>query len=69
MQLGISTYTYPWAVGVPGSEPPVPLTAPDLIARAGEHGIPIVQVGDNLPLHTLPASELAAYKTLADRLQ
>ncbi len=69
MQLGISTYTYPWAVGVPGSEPPVPLTAPDLIAQAGEQGIPIVQLGDNLPLHALPAPELAACKTLADRLQ
>jgi sugar phosphate isomerase/epimerase len=42
---------------------------PDLIARAERQGVPIVQIGDNLPLHTLPAQELAAYKTLADRAQ
>ena len=69
MQLGISTYTYPWAVGVPGSEPAVPLTVPNLITQAEEKGIFILQVGDNLPLHTLSASELAACKTLADQAQ
>ncbi len=69
MQLGISTYTYPWAVGVPGSEPAIPLTVTDLITRAGQQGVSIVQVGDNLPLHNLPAAELAACKTLADRTQ
>lgn len=69
MQLGISTYTYPWAVGVPGFAPPAPLTVPDLISRAGQQGLAILQVGDNLPLHTLPPQELVACKTLADRAQ
>jgi hypothetical protein len=41
----------------------------DLITRAGQQGVPIVQVGDNLPLHALPAPELAACKMLADRTQ
>ncbi len=59
MQLGISTYTYPWAVGIPGAMPSNPLTVSDLITRAQQRGVQILQIGDNLPLHTLSAHELA----------
>jgi sugar phosphate isomerase/epimerase len=45
------------------------LTVADLITRAGQQGVSIVQVGDNLPLHALTEQELAACKTLADRSQ
>jgi sugar phosphate isomerase/epimerase len=51
VRLGLSSYTYTWAVGVPGSEPDRPLTAEDLLERAAGLGVPVVQFADNLPLH------------------
>jgi sugar phosphate isomerase/epimerase len=53
MTLGLSTYAYPWAVGIPGYPPERPLTAFDLLDRAVALGVPAVQFGDNLPLHAL----------------
>ncbi|RDC62829.1 sugar phosphate isomerase/epimerase family protein [Adhaeribacter pallidiroseus] len=60
MQLGISTYTYGWAVGVPGNLPLKPITELDLIRKAQAFGLRLVQIGDNLPLHTLPEQRLQA---------
>lgn len=65
MQLGISTYTYPWATGIPGFMPDIPLTVPDLIRRAQQKGISLLQIGDNLPLHALAPSQLADVVALA----
>jgi sugar phosphate isomerase/epimerase len=51
VRIGLSSYTYTWAVGVPGSEPERPLCAEDLLERAAGLGVPVVQFADNLPLH------------------
>jgi len=53
VRLGLSSFTYTWAVGVPGSEPEQPLSAEDLLERAARLGVPVVQFADNLPLHAL----------------
>jgi len=58
MLLGLSTYTYTWAIGVPGSMPGNPLTAYGLINKASDKGIGIVQIADNLPLEKLSTDEL-----------
>jgi len=58
MRLGISSYTYTWAVGVPGHPPPHPLDAVGLLDKAAELGVDVVQIADNLPLHRLPPMEL-----------
>ena len=59
MRLGISSYTFVWAVGVPGyPAPPEPLTAFGLLDRAAELGVRVVQLADNLPLHRLSEREL-----------
>jgi 3-oxoisoapionate decarboxylase len=59
MRLGISSYTYVWAVGVEGFERPArPLTAFDLLAKAEELGVRVVQIADNLPLDRMPLAEL-----------
>jgi sugar phosphate isomerase/epimerase len=63
MRLGLSSYTYTWAVGVPGYPVAVPLTAMGLLDRAAALGVPVVQIADNLPLDTLDA---AALDTLAN---
>jgi sugar phosphate isomerase/epimerase len=58
MRLGISSYTFTWAVGVPGQEPDRPMSARGLLSKAAELGVGVVQIADNLPLHDLPAGEL-----------
>jgi 3-oxoisoapionate decarboxylase len=68
MRLGISSYTYTWAVGVPGHPPERPLDALDLLRRAAGLGVGVVQIADNLPLHTLPAHEVNALRQTADEL-
>ena len=52
MRLGISSYTYGWAVGTDGSRPPGALTAHDLIDRAAGFGVRVLQLCDNLPADT-----------------
>ena len=59
MQLGISTYTYGWAVGTPGNRPIQPLDDLALLDRAKSLGVRLVQVGDNWPLHELSANQVA----------
>ncbi|MDO1448655.1 TIM barrel protein [Rhodocytophaga aerolata] len=61
MQLGISTYTYGWAVGTPENRPSTYLTELDLLTKAEQVGVSLVQVGDNLPLHQLPAQSLRTF--------
>jgi sugar phosphate isomerase/epimerase len=58
MRLGVGSYTFVWAVGVPGYEqPPEPLTAAKLLDLAAELGVGLVQIADNLPLDRLTAAE------------
>src|SRR5665213_3286258 len=60
MPLGISSYTYPWRVGVPGyAAPPHPMTPLNLLDQAVALGVRLVQFADHTPLHR-PA-DAAAY--------
>jgi sugar phosphate isomerase/epimerase len=58
MEFGISTYTYTWIVGVPGSLPENPMTPYQLIDKTSENGLTLIQIADNLPLETRSQSEL-----------
>lgn len=58
MKLGLSSYTFGWAVGVRGFEPLHPLDEQGLLDKCGEHGVKLLQIGDNLPLHTLDEGRL-----------
>lgn len=58
MRLGISSYTYTWAIGVPGSIPDKPLGICGLIEKAESSGISLIQIADNLPLEKLTHFEL-----------
>jgi sugar phosphate isomerase/epimerase len=58
MRLGIGSYTYTWAAGVPGSPPARPLTALGLLEKAARLGVRVVQFCDNLSLARLPGDEL-----------
>lgn len=68
MKAGISSYTYTWAIGVPGSEPQKPMTALQLLEKGAELGVEVVQIADNLPLHELSEAELIKIKNVADDL-
>lgn len=70
MRLGISSYTFVWAAGVPGyPAPPQPLTIQALLNKAREFGVRVVQIADNLPLDRLSDPELDALLTRAQDMQ
>ncbi len=69
MKLGISSYTFPWAIGVPGHLPESPLSALGLLNKAKELGVRVVQFADNLPLDSLPDSELEDVTARANESQ
>ena len=58
MQPGISSYTYTWAVGVPGSLPEKPLSAFGLIDKAHLSGLNLVQIADNMPLENWTETQI-----------
>lgn len=58
MDLGISSYSFPWAAGVAGLKPVHPMSAQDLLRLAMVYEVKFVQFGDNLPLHELSQQEL-----------
>lgn len=69
MRLGISSWTYPWAIGVAGFPPPShPLRLADLLERAALLKVGVVQVADNLALHNLDPAELRDARQQASSL-
>jgi len=66
MQLGVSSYAFGWAVGVPGHLPPQPFDENDLLAFARAQGLSLIQFGDHLPLHTFDETRLARLRSAAD---
>lgn len=58
-RFGISSWSYPWSIGVAkGPQPPVKMSAIELLYKAKEHGVRLVQIADNLPLEKLSDNEL-----------
>jgi len=58
MALGVSSYTWTWAVGIKGYMPKNPLSAQDLIKKAKSLGVNILQIADNPVLHEMSNNEL-----------
>jgi sugar phosphate isomerase/epimerase len=65
MKLGIGSYTYMWSIGVPGAEPTSPMSALDLLRKARDFAVKVVQYGPNLSLLDLPEPEVAEIIRLA----
>lgn len=61
MQLGLSSFAFGWAIAAHGS---ASFTADTLLDFAVAHKVPVIQFGDNLPLHSFTS---AALDTLARR--
>lgn len=68
MRLGVSSYTFPWAVGVPGYPPEAPLDARELLELAHRLGASAVQYCENLPLSGLSPAERARLRAQAAEL-
>ena len=67
MRLGIGSYAYAWAIGVPGYPPPPrPMRVVDLLDRAATLGVRVVQIADNMPLDRLTDAELDGLLRQAD---
>ena len=59
MKLGIGTYTFAWSIGVSGYPPPAhPIDALWLVKWASNVGVGLIQIADNMPLHTLSDGQL-----------
>jgi len=66
MRLGISSYAYTWAIGVPGYPVKAPMTPLQLLEKATDLGVSCVQIADNMPLHLLKPSELTEIEEQAN---
>ena len=66
MKLGISSFTFPWAIG--GIEPdyPVAMSAFELLERAHSLKADVLQIADNLPIGGLAEAELIKLKAQAN---
>lgn len=65
MELGVSSFAFGWAVGVPSDPPPVPMTELDVLAYARSRGLRLVQFGDHVPLHQFDSLRLEQLRTNA----
>ena len=68
MKLGISSYTYGWAVGTEGNRPARALSAAELLRRAAEFNVRVLQICDNLPEATYEEVSVDEIAALAKRL-
>ncbi|MBN2088341.1 sugar phosphate isomerase/epimerase [candidate division KSB1 bacterium] len=66
MRLGISSYAFTWAIGVPGYAVESPMSVFQLLEEAVKLNVTCVQIADNIPLHQFSDVELAALKKQAD---
>ncbi|MBC8101002.1 MAG: sugar phosphate isomerase/epimerase [Cytophagales bacterium] len=59
MRLGIGSFSFPWAIGIPGFPAlPQPMNAFDLLEAAARLKVSAVQYVDNLPLTALSPGDL-----------
>ena len=66
MKLGISSFTFPWAIGGIEADYPVAMSALELLERAHEFKADVLQIADNLPIGGLTDGELLKLKAQAD---
>jgi 3-oxoisoapionate decarboxylase len=64
MQLGISSFTYGWNIGIKDFMPEKPMNEVDLVNLTLYFGLKCLQIGDNLPIHTFSSSRKEQLKKL-----
>ncbi|MFW6138358.1 MAG: sugar phosphate isomerase/epimerase family protein [Spirochaetota bacterium] len=58
MEIGVSNYTWTWAVGIEGCIPKNPLNSLGLLEKAKEHQVQVLQIADKPCLHSMNNAEL-----------
>jgi sugar phosphate isomerase/epimerase len=66
MRLGIGSYAFSWAIGIPNNIPEFPLTPLGLIDKAIELEVKCIQFVDNVPLHQYSENEISLIANKAD---
>jgi sugar phosphate isomerase/epimerase len=66
MKVGISSWSYPWSIGISGREPEKPMNEQILLQKAIELNAQVLQFSDNFPLHLLQDNELGSLKDNAN---
>lgn len=65
MKLGISSYSYRWAVGTPTFRPKRPLLLPEMVMSTAALGCTLLQIADNEELVTMSKTQLKGLRGLA----
>jgi len=58
MKIGVSSYTWPWAVGREAYPPEKPLDAFGLLEKTKRYGLPVLQFADTPHLHQMKQGQL-----------
>ncbi|UCB45237.1 MAG: sugar phosphate isomerase/epimerase [Spirochaetota bacterium] len=66
MKVGVSSYTWAWAVGRRGYEPEQPMDTFGLLEKTKQNKIKVLQLADNISLHKMNKKEL---KKISDAAQ
>jgi sugar phosphate isomerase/epimerase len=66
MKLGVSSFTFPWAIGGIEADHPVVMSAFELLEKADVLGADVLQIADNLPIGHMGDSELQKLRSVAD---
>lgn len=68
MKWGLSSFAYPYSIGVPPARPEKPMDAFQLLEMASQLELSVVQIADNLPLHHCSIKEREEIKKYAQSL-
>lgn len=68
MKLGLGSYAFRWSIGIHDRQPPDPLTPLDLLHKASDLGVEVVQYADNMPLHRVSAADIQELAQESKRL-
>jgi sugar phosphate isomerase/epimerase len=66
MKIGVSSYTWAWGVGIKGFEPVQPLGVQDLVEKAKQSRVGVLQIADNPSLHDMDENALDELVKKAD---
>ena len=66
MKIGVSSYTWAWGVGIKGFEPARPLGVLELVEKAKQNGVYLLQIADTPGLHDMDEDALDELVKKAD---
>lgn len=68
MRIGISSWSYPYAIGNKAYEVPAhPMGLLELANKTVQHDADVLQVADNLPIHAVSHEELLQLRSLSEK--